>query len=191
MDKLSAEQLKELLYYDPATGVWTWLKPGPGRKALAGCWVHKSGYGQISIQGKIYLTHRLAWLYMTGEWPEHEVDHIDGVPGHDQWVNLRSATIFQNRHNVKGHKDSSTGVKGVSKAANRSTFLARIRCAGVNINLGSFKSLGDAKAARISAELKYHGEFSSLHRMGDCNSARVPPSISTLTIKIRKYLGHL
>jgi hypothetical protein len=178
MDRLSAEQLKELLYYDPVTGVWTWLKPiqrGVKPGAVAGCYTHKSGYGQISVGGKLYLTHRLAWLYMTGEWPEHEVDHRDGVPGHDQWDNLRSATVLQNRHNVKVHKDSTTGVRGVSWSKWHGAYLARICCAGKQIFLGSFSTLEGATSARVAGEKQYFGEFSSLHREGDCVSQRPSP----------------
>lgn len=176
MDVLTVEIVRDLLSYDPDTGVWRWLKPRrvdmrPGD--VAGCKAHKSGYGQIGIKGKLYLTHRLAWLYMTGEWPEHEVDHINGVPGDDRWGNLRTATASQNRHNVKCHRDSTTGVRGVRQPAGRGSYLASIYCEGKNLHIGSFKTLEAAASAREAAELKYFGEFSSLKREGivdSCNS---------------------
>lgn len=178
MDLVSLDRLKELLSYDPSTGEWVWIKPSkrgmkPG--AVAGTKTHKSGYGQVCVDGKLYLTHRLAWFYMTGTWPEHEVDHKDGVPGHDQWDNLRKATVLQNRHNVKGHKDSSTGVKGVSWVAKRGVYLARICHEGAKLFLGTFGSLQEASAARKEAELRYFGKFASLHRVGDCIPAHHSP----------------
>ena len=166
MATVTPERLKELLSYDPLTGIWTWRASGPGRRAsgVAGCWLHKSGYVQIAVDGRLYLSHRLAWLYMTGAWPEYEVDHIDGVPGHDWWSNLRAATISQNRRNTRGHRDSLTGIRGVYWAAERGVYHAKIYLNGKLKFLGSFKDSSSAELARRSAELEYFGEFSSLHR---------------------------
>lgn len=175
---LTAEELRRVLSYEPSSGVWTWATDvGRRIKAgqTAGCGVHKSGYRQIGVGGRLYLSHRLAWLYMTGVWPDHEVDHIDGVPGNDRWSNLRAATVQQNRRNRRVRSDSSTGVRGVQH--HRGLFRARIFVQGRSLSLGSYKTVDEAQRARNAAENLYFGEFSSLHRgAGSCASA--PASIS-------------
>lgn len=163
--QLTVEALKEVLHYDPESGVWRWARDvGYKVKAgqIAGRGAHKSGYRQISVGGRLYLSHRLAWMYMTGVWPEHTVDHVDGVPGNDRWSNLRAATAAQNRRNSRVRSDSTTGVRGV--ALDRGRYRSRIFFQGKNIMLGSFGTLDEAREARCSAEALYFGEFSSLRR---------------------------
>ncbi len=123
--------LKSLLHYDPLTGVFTRLVSGSSAVKvgdIAGA-TNLSGYIQIRTCGKVYLAHRLAWLYMTGEWPKDKVDHRDGVGTNNAWSNLREATDALNRQNMRGAKsDSKTGILGVS--VKRGRFRARISTDG-------------------------------------------------------------
>ena len=100
---ITQNRLKEILHYNSDTGIWIRLvdtrnKIKSGSRAGT-CTV--KGYRRIKIEKKHYFEHRLAWLYMTGEWPENDIDHIDGNRSNNKWSNLRSATRQQNRMNTK------------------------------------------------------------------------------------------
>src|SRR5690606_33021363 len=87
---LTRERLAEVLDYDPTTGIFLWKKP-TGSRAVAGSvagTVNLSGYIQIQIDGTIYYAHRLAWLWMTGSWPNNEIDHSEMNPADNRWSNL-------------------------------------------------------------------------------------------------------
>ena len=109
LSDLTAERLRHLLLYLPETGGWFWLNPPNHNTRLLGCSAgtrHSDGYLMIRIRGKAYYSHRLAFLYMTGEWPLEEVDHIDRNPYNDAWVNLRKATSSLNKWNQERHMNS-------------------------------------------------------------------------------------
>jgi hypothetical protein len=89
---LTANEVRHLLDYDPATGVFRW-RVKPGRRVAAGAetgCVSNYGYKVIGIKGRVYQASRLAWLYVTGEWPEHDVDHANGDTADNRWDNLRA-----------------------------------------------------------------------------------------------------
>ena len=104
------------------------------------------------VDGKRYLAHRLAWLYMTGEWPSKELDHEDRNRSNNRWLNIRVATKKQNGENRKLHKNSQTGVRGVSWDAKLQKFRARIFHNGKPRFLGLHGTIIDAVAARLNAE---------------------------------------
>lgn len=112
---LTQESLKELLSYDPDTGFFTYLvsKKGWVRKGYRAGSIHCDGYRHISIGGRLWLEHRLAWLYMTGEWPEFKIDHRDGERSNNAWLNLRSATDQQNSFNQKVRSSNTSGFRNV------------------------------------------------------------------------------
>lgn len=115
MSCLTRERLKELLEYDPNTGNFYW-KIQVGQRAQVGKvagGLNSRGYQRVCIDGKSHLMHRLACLYMTGEWPS-VVDHINCEPSDNRWVNLRLCDRGQNAQNSRLSKRSQTGVKGVS-----------------------------------------------------------------------------
>lgn len=157
MSKPTAERVRELLVYAPDTGVFTWRIQS--RKALpvgsiAGSVI--SGYRLIGINRRQYGEHRLAWVYMTGEWPPAHVDHIDRNPLNNAWANLRLATIAQNAQNTSTTSKYGSGVRGVTWHAGATKWVARIVVNYRQIYLGLFVSLDDAKHAYAEAKKKYH-----------------------------------
>jgi hypothetical protein len=123
--------------------------------------LHKDGYVYIGIDGRLYLAHRLAVLYVTGEWPEQEVDHKNGVRDDNRWRNLRDASSAQNRRNTLGqHKRNGPcpGVYCVERVSG-TRFIAQIKKNKVVHYLGSFLDLEDARAARLKAERRLFGRF--------------------------------
>lgn len=160
MAELTAERVRELFNYNPDTGVFTRRVP-TGRH---GCWKagsiagspRKKGYSKIAVDGKEYLVHRLAWLWMTGFWPEGDLDHKDGNSRNDAFENLRPATVAQNMANAKLRCDNKLGIKGVTYNSR----YARPYLAWMNGKyLGCFSTAEAAKAVRTSSAKKYYGEF--------------------------------
>jgi hypothetical protein len=154
---LTSTKLRELLKYDPATGQWEWLvrRSGtwPGRKAGT---PNGEGRIQIRIDGTKYYAARLAWLYMTGEWPTEVVDHINRVNNDDRWENLREASLSQNATN-SDHWVSKHGLpRGVHKVGRG--FQSRISVDGKRVNLGFFTSPDEAHKAYLKAS-EFRAEF--------------------------------
>jgi hypothetical protein len=94
---LTAERLREILGYDPETGLFTRLvRTGRIRAGEVAGTAHSRGYRSIVIDGRVYLSHRLAWLYVHGEWPPEQIDHINRNRADNRLVNLRAAKQSQN-----------------------------------------------------------------------------------------------
>jgi len=155
-------QLKELLNYDPNSGVLTWKVSRRRTKAgaIAGS-LRRNGYVELCISGKMYQAHRLAWLCMTGDWPEKsfDIDHIDMVRSNNSWNNLRLATRSQNKNNSPKHRDNTSGYKGVYFEKSSGKWKAQIMVNYKNKNLGRFPTKQDAYAAYCIAAPIYHHEF--------------------------------
>ena len=94
---LTAERLRELLNYDPLTGVFSWRVNGRGRSGV-GTVAGGSNHKRIAIDKKEYFVHRLAWLYVHGCWPTEDIDHINGDPSDNRIANLREANSVSERH---------------------------------------------------------------------------------------------
>ena len=154
-DRIGAEYLREILDYEPETGKFRW-RVTRGRRAavgdVAGSFDNR-GYRRIKINNRPYREQRLAWLWMTGEWSQLEVDHIDGDQANNRWSNLRLATRSQNNSNQRIRKDNTTGYKGVQR--HKSGF--RVMCNGRHIGL--FGNIGEARDAYCRAAKIYQGEF--------------------------------
>ena len=161
--KLTAERLRSLLIYDPATGIFTRRVSRQGFHAgtQAGV-IHKaSGYVYIGVDRKRYRAHRLAWLYMTGEWPV-EIDHDNTIRSDNRWSNLREATRSQNNANAQRRADNTSGHKGVSWVARVNRWRAYITSHGRQCHLGYFRDYRGAIDARDAAFQQQFGEFARL-----------------------------
>ncbi len=156
---ITQSSLKEILNYDSRTGTFTWLVSRPnGVKVgdIAGR-VGNRGYRKIGIARKTYEAHRLAFLYVNGEWPANIVDHIDGCKDNNAWNNLRNATNAQNQANSRLRAGNRLGMKGVCRYYNK--FKAQIKADGKTVYLGLFDSPESAHAAYEDAAKKLFGEF--------------------------------
>lgn len=145
---LTQARLKELLSYDPKTGVFTNLKSGKGRKP-AGAVVgspHKDGYTTSMIDGKNYMHHRLAWLYMYGVFPPSDTDHTNGVRNDNRIANLRAAERFENNQNI--------AKAGVWFEAGK--WRAEITTRGKRHYLGRHVRRSDAETAYAAAKARLH-----------------------------------
>lgn len=114
---LTQKRLKELLQYDELLGVFTWRVSKKRIQAgkRAGGIRKKDGYRQFQVDGVKYLVHRLAWLYMEGYFPEHEIDHINRVRDDNRWCNLRHVTKLCNMQNICTNKSGTPGVSRHTK----------------------------------------------------------------------------
>ena len=161
---LTAERLRELVDYDPETGVFTWRKRRGG-SARVGSVAGAASDGNriiISIYGIRHKAHRLAWLWMKGEWPECEIDHRDSDASNNRWLNLRLANRNQNQWNVGKIRSNSTGYKGVCFRKDTSKFTAYIEAYKRRRYLGCFDAAELAHAAYCNAAKVLHGDFARI-----------------------------
>jgi hypothetical protein len=162
--RLTAARLKELLNYDPETGVFTWAS-SPHRNDLVGKQaggVTERGYVKIRVDGTTHRAHRLAWLYVHGQWPQDRIDHINGDSTDNRISNLREAKQHENGQNRKASKSSAAGLLGVSKAA-YGKWVAVICLHRKRYHLGSFDTPEEAHQAYLKAKAVMH-EFNPVPR---------------------------
>ena len=154
---LTQEQLKQLLSYDSISGRFTWLvslalwiKPG----TIAGK-VNDKGYRSIKIGGRNFLEHRLAWLYVYGEFPDDVVDHIDHDTTNNRIENLRVVSQNGNMHNyIRPNSNNKSGFLGVYKSHGR--YQSGIKVYGITKHLGTFDTAEQAHAAYVAAKRELH-----------------------------------
>lgn len=156
---ITQAQLQAVLSYDPQSGAFTWLETRGSIKAgqLAG--YAKRGYVAVNVFNGWCTAHRLAWLWMTGEWPTSFVDHRDGNGLNNSWANLRLATLSQNAANMVLSKRNKSGFKGVSfnKAVGR--WQAGLKHKGRSYHLGLHDTPEQAHAAYLEKAKEIFGEF--------------------------------
>ena len=123
---LTQPQLRKLFDYNPETGEVTRLLATSNFVKVGGPvgWVENTGYYRVHVQGKAYMLHKLIWVYMTGEWPEFEIDHIDRDRLNNRWNNLRKATRSENMANG-GNRQPLTELTGVYR--NKNGFMSKIK----------------------------------------------------------------
>lgn len=153
---LTQTRLKELLHYDPTTGVFTW-RVTRGRTAKKGdiAGAAEKRYWAVSVEQRRYRAHRLAWFYVTGHWPEADVDHRNGDRRDNRLDNLRPTTRTVNMQNLRSaHADSCSGVLGASKSGAK--WKAEISVAGKKRHLGVFDTPEQAGRVYLAAKRVLH-----------------------------------
>lgn len=168
MIPLTCEQIKELVVYDPETGIITQRPRDPSAAAdSAKCRTWNTRYANkpagVKTHGYIRLTlrvdgrdvklyaHRIAWLYMTGEQPPDVIDHINNVGTDNRWSNLRASNKRDNFRNTNNRKRTNkTGLTGVVLLG-EGRYMAQITKNGAHLYLGTFPTAEKAHAAYIAA----------------------------------------
>ena len=146
--KLTQERLKEIVHYDPETGVFTRISsPYKSRVGREIGTVDTRGYVVMSLNGKVQLAHRMAWLYVYGHLPPHHLDHVNGDTTDNRIANLREATAKQNIENQKLHKNNRTGFRGVIQSKSSGRFHGHVKHHRQQIFVGSFATAEEASAA--------------------------------------------
>lgn len=158
---ITAEVLRDTLAYDPETGEFSWRASRKGvRISDPVGTVDTRGYRRIHLNRKLYWAHRLAWLYVYGEWPSTGLDHVNCVKSDNRIANLRLATKVQNGRNVGKRAHNTSGYKGVTFDASRQKWMAKIFVEKKHICLGRFANREEAAEAYKAAAERYFGEFS-------------------------------
>jgi len=155
---ITQKELKKVLHYEPTTGIFTWkvyrnynAKVGD----TAGCLNKTNGYIQIRIYNKIYTAHRLAWLYMEGYLPEHDIDHRFRIRSDNRWSELRHVSRQCNSRNCKIRSNNNSNITGVYWAKDRNKWQVQIKINNKQIYLGGFTDFDEAVIARWEAEVEY------------------------------------
>jgi hypothetical protein len=166
---ITHERIREVLHYEPETGVFTWLVRTSSRMHvgdLAGSRT-KKGYWAIRLDHGNHRAHLLAWLYMTGAWPTHQIDHIDGDGLNNRWTNLRDGSDGVNYHNIVAPQSNNTsGYRGVSWERSRGRWQAQIQANRKKRHLGYFDTPEEASAAYWAAKAELHGAATYQVRLG-------------------------
>jgi len=176
--------LRQFLDYDPEAGklVWrerlpvhftdgvysavrcckSWNRLNAGNQAFTN--IMGIGYAKGSVNGRLLLAHRVIWAIVTGEWPQGDIDHINGNRSDNRWVNLRDVSHAINLRNASGKSNNTSGATGVSYRTDRGKWRARVMVDGRERSLGSFDSFDAAVAARDAAMIsdgftKRHGKL--------------------------------
>ena len=145
--------------YDQDTGVLAWkVRPPRAQKdGTAGC-LNGEGYRRVVIEKRNYLAHRLAWLYVHGEWPKNHIDHINGIRSDNRLANLRDVPQAINLQNVRtaGGGKKSCNLLGAFKYLPTNRWQARIRLNGRVISLGYFDTAEQAHIAYVAGKRRLH-----------------------------------
>lgn len=157
---LSPKQVRELLYYDPVAGIFKWRASVSRRmrSGMAAGTVNSNGYLIITIRGRLYTAGRLAWAYVRGEWPQQQIDHVNGNRLDNRFANLRDVPPRINCENLRPfNKANKTGLRGVRVTSTRQVkFAAEIKVRGKIHRLGYFPNPEAAHAKYVEAKRLLH-----------------------------------
>jgi hypothetical protein len=172
---LTAEYVRECLDYDPETGLFTWkTRPVEHFNCQGDCnsWnarfagkkagkLRNDNYIRIKINNADYFAHRIAWLIVKGKWPDHQIDHADGIRNNNKIDNLSDVPNLVNGRNRKLHRKNKTGHSGIYFRKDKNVWEVKIS----NNNLGTFKDLDEAVKIRKAAEIEYgyHENHGRIH----------------------------
>jgi hypothetical protein len=156
---ITQERIWELLLYREGDLFWRFKTGSQAAGNRAGN-DREDGYVRIKIDRKLFMAHRLIWIYHYGPVPlDQEIDHIDGNPSNNRIENLRLASHSQNGFNMKLPRHSTTGLKGVTYDKRKLLWRAYITVHKKRIWLGDFSSAEKAHAVRVAAAQELHGDF--------------------------------
>lgn len=166
MLELTQKKLKEYLRYEPDTGDWYWLKSINSRvnEGDAAGTISVHGYRIITFGGIKYRASRLAFLYMTGTWPENEVDHENRCKLDDRWDNLRDVYRSENQLNRDMQINNTSGGRGVHWDTRSGRWAVQVKKDNISFWVGYFDVLEEAIVARDLAATELHGEFAVLNQ---------------------------
>lgn len=169
---LSAAALRLALYYDTETGEFRWKDRAHWERKHRTRWLGKvagspthprnnaRSYWAIRIDGALYLAHRLAWLYVNGEWPERDLDHINGNSLDNSIGNLRLCDAAENQWNRTSgaERDSQSGIRGVQQRGG--SFRVRVNVRGKTVTR-SFRNIETATSWQREMAKLLHGDFAA------------------------------
>jgi hypothetical protein len=149
---ITQSELKQLLDYDPNTGVFTWKVRKTNKIQIGDKAGNLSckGYIVIAINQKSYKAHRLAWLYIVGDWPTDMIDHVNGCKSDNSWENLRDVSHRGNCCNRDKHRNGK--LPGTSWYQHHKKWRAQIRINGKIEHLGYFDTEEEASHAYLKAK---------------------------------------
>lgn len=151
---LTQEKLRESLHYDPKIGLFTWIRTTSNRVKvgdIAGS-VSDTGYIDIRLNGRLFKSHRLAWLYVHGSWPANVIDHINNIRTDNRICNLRDVPITVNASNVSERSLSVSGYTGVTWCKSSKKWRVKIQANGRYYHIGRYLILTDAIQAYKKAK---------------------------------------
>lgn len=160
-NNITQDYLKTILDYNQDTGVFTWKvkRFSHANKVNVGVIANNKsvwGYCRIGIDGKRYMAHRLAWLYVYGSFPPNQIDHINRDRGDNRICNLRLSSQGENMQNISLNCKNTSGFKGVSWDKKAKKWYAKITHQYKQIPLGLYDVVEDAAKAYSEAKKKYH-----------------------------------
>jgi len=166
MIDLDRVQLKSILHYNPDTGEFIRIEgAGSARVGDVAGAITPYGYLRISVKSKLYFAHRLAFLYMTGNWPSDQLDHINRIRDDNRWNNLRECNQSENSANGSSRKNNTSGFKGVCWNNRDKKWQAGIGFEGKMIAIGLYKQKEQAALAYNEKALELFGEFAYLNEV--------------------------
>lgn len=150
---MNEKKLKDELTYNENTGEFKWnsSKSGIKKSRIAG-YTDAQGYVIIEHNKKQYKAHRLAWLYVHGEWPEHQIDHINGKRDDNRIENLRDVSQAHNTKNRAISTRNKSGIIGVRWIKKERNYQAYIMKNYKSYSLYYGKDFFEACCRRKSAE---------------------------------------
>jgi len=158
--RLTYHRARELFEYEPTSGLLTWrVSKGTKNAGNVGGTMSRDGYIRVQADKHTHLVHRIAFLLMIGEWPDFEIDHINGIPTDNRWSNLRHVTRDENAKNLKRYANNKSGFKGVCWHERLRKWQVRINCNGVQYHLGYHTELEQANACYAGAAALAFGQF--------------------------------
>ena len=163
---LTQLELFQEINYNPFTGLFIWLiQRGKSKFGNTAGYIDEKGYIRISIKGRTYRAHRLAYLWMTGEWPKNQIDHIDLVKSNNKWENIRPATNSENAMNKPKQQNNTSGHRGVHLHKHSGKWIASIKINQVRFYLGYFSDKKEAIEIYKNASRFWFSEFDNVNKV--------------------------